>query len=101
MTIIINHYIGITHPISGNIVDNKHKELVFEAWRRTNCPNGIHLFDEVLSNNDHYLHCDACGIDVHIAKVVIPDGKEDIVGNSPERPQFPDGPELVEESEIK
>ena len=30
-------------------------------WRKTKCPEGAHLFDEVLSITSHYLYCDACG----------------------------------------
>lgn len=52
-------YRGITYP---KIFDNK---LSRSLWKRFLCPRNIHLFDEVLSE-EHYLHCDACGLDVHI-----------------------------------
>ena len=85
MTTIIKKYIGITHPIAleeGKWGDEE-LGIFHEAWRRTNCPNGIHLWDEVLSAGDdgpeHYLHCDACGIMVYIEKIVIPDDKDDVV----------------------
>jgi hypothetical protein len=29
----------------------------------------MHLFDEVWSVEDHYLHCDSCGLEVHIEKL--------------------------------
>jgi hypothetical protein len=32
----------------------------FSAWKELNCKNGKHLFDEVVSLNNHYLFCDAC-----------------------------------------
>ena len=78
MTTIKNSYIGITHPITDmeKTMSDKEHNLVLEAWKRTNCINNIHLFDEVWSLEDHYLHCDACGMEVHISKVVIPDGKD-------------------------
>ena len=81
MTTIKNKYIGITHPIDGNMADAKEQEVIFQAWKVANCPQGIHLWDECLSSGDdgpdHYLHCDACGMEVHIKKIVIPDGKDD------------------------
>lgn len=73
MTVLTNKYIGLSHPIT-EIKDRKHKDLILNAWKISNCPQGYHLFDEVFSD-DHYLHCDACGIEVHIKKIVIPDGK--------------------------
>lgn len=78
MSTIINHYVGITHPIK-EIEDKESQELILAAWKMTNCINGIHLFDECLSIDNHYLYCDACGIEVHIKKIVIPDGKDNII----------------------
>lgn len=75
MTTIKNKYLGITHPLALEKMDDEYNELVMEAWKKTNCPNMIHLFDEV-HTNDHYLVCDACGLEVHISKIVIPDGKD-------------------------
>ncbi len=77
MTIIINKYIGITHPIQEMLIEN---EVFCESWKTTNCAEGIHVFDEVFSDESHYLHCDVCGIEVHISKVVIPDGKDKTIG---------------------
>ncbi len=79
MTTIKNKYIGITHPIARIEKDMSDKEhdLILEAWKVSNCPQNHHLFDEVWSLDDHYLYCDACGMEVHINKIVIPDGKED------------------------
>ena len=79
MTTIINKYIGITHPLSGEGLSDEQYSLILEAWKSTNCPNGIHLWDEVLSIEEHVLFCDACEMEVYISKVEIPDGKEDIV----------------------
>ena len=76
MTVIINKYIGITHPL-GNIVEDK---TFCEAWKQANCAQGIHAWDEVWAKEHHYLHCDVCGMEVHINKVVIPDGKNKVVG---------------------
>lgn len=78
MTTIINKYVGITHPV-GDIVEVKE---FCEAWKASNCKQGIHVFDEVWSLENHYLHCDVCEMEVHIKKIVIPDGKDDIVGNA-------------------
>lgn len=75
MTVIKNRYVGITHPL-GEAVEIKE---FCEAWKQSNCANGIHAWDEVYSDESHFLHCDACGMEVHINKIVIPDGKDDIV----------------------
>lgn len=77
MTTIINKYIGITHPKLDEGLDEKKYDIILQAWKFSNCVQGIHLFDEVWSE-DHYLYCDACGLEVHIEKVVVPDGKDEI-----------------------
>ena len=85
MTTIINKYIGITHPITDEGISDKEHNTILQAWKFSNCIQGIHLFDECWSTNagdgevEHYLHCDACGLEVHIEKVVVPDGKDDVV----------------------
>jgi hypothetical protein len=80
MTAIKNNYVGITHPLSNDKrLGEKEHAIILEAWKNANCPQGIHLFDEVLSNNEHYLVCDACGMEVYIEKIVVPDGKDDVV----------------------
>ena len=85
MTVIINKYIGITHPLNDDLLELKE---FCEAWKASNCLKGIHAFDEVHSLENHYLHCDVCEMEVHINKVVIPDGKDDVVGeSSPESPE--------------
>ena len=77
MTTIKNQFIGITHPITTmEGMFEKENDLILNAWKNSNCINGVHLFDEVLSESDHYLHCDACGMEVHISKIVVPDGKD-------------------------
>lgn len=80
MTTIINKYVGITHPVLADGLDDKQYDTILEAWKNANCVQGVHLFDEVWSNENHYLHCDACGIEVHIEKIVIPDGKDNTIG---------------------
>lgn len=82
MTTIINRYIGITHPLTNEVLEEEQYNLILKAWKTANCPSGIHLWDEVISDDDHYLHCDACGIEVHINKIVIPDGKDTVIDNS-------------------
>ena len=54
------HFFGITHE--------QLSEKEVENWRL--CKDGIHLFDEVLSDKAHYLICDACGFEIHIAKII-------------------------------
>ena len=71
MTTVRNKYIWITHPLHEVLLKN---DVFIESWKYTNCVNGIHVFDEVYSDESHYLHCDICGLEVHIDKVVIPDG---------------------------
>jgi hypothetical protein len=85
MTIIVNKYIGITHPVTGDGLEEKQFNMLLEAWKHSNCIQGIHLWDEVWSNEKHVLHCDACGIEIYIEKVSIPDGKDDIIDNSNKR----------------
>jgi len=80
MTKIINKYVGITHPLDqGNLSDEKF-DLILNAWKFSNCSQGIHLWDEVWSDDSHYLHCDACGMEVHIDYINVPNGKDDVVG---------------------
>lgn len=78
MTTIHKKYIGITHPITDEGLNKKEFETLLQAWKISNCSQGIHLFDEVLSD-DHYLFCDACEMEVHISKIKIPDGKDDVI----------------------
>lgn len=60
---IRDKYHGITHKEMNDKQLHKHKLY--------KCPEGLHVFDEVLSDTDHYLYCDACGLTIHIAKVTI------------------------------
>lgn len=76
MTTIVNKYVGITHPLDGM---EEIPEFI-ESWKASNCSQGIHAFDEVWALEHHYLHCDVCGMEVHIEKIVVPDGKDEIVG---------------------
>jgi len=57
-------YYGITYP---KIFRGK---IALYLWRRFNCRRNMHLFDEVSSNTDHYLSCDACELEVHINRVL-------------------------------
>lgn len=49
-----NKYKGYTYP---KILQNN---FIFSIWKNFFCVKGWHLWDEVLSIQDHYLHCDAC-----------------------------------------
>lgn len=80
MTMIINKYVGISHPLGKTELDDEELDLILNAWKNSNCPQGFHLWDEVWSIDSHYLHCDACGMEIHIDHIVVPDGKDDIIG---------------------
>lgn len=54
-------YFGITH---GEFSDEQLKN-----WNRRNCSKNWHLFDEVWNLKDHYLVCDACGLEVHVESI--------------------------------
>jgi hypothetical protein len=88
VTTIINKYVGITHPVLAEGLNEKEYGTILQAWKHSNCIQGIHLFDECWSTNagdggvEHYLHCDACGMEVHINHVVVPDDKEIVIGNN-------------------
>lgn len=58
----MNKYHGISYP---KIFDNN---FVRKIWKRLFCKRDWHLFDEVLSNK-HYLHCDACELEIEIKKI--------------------------------
>ena len=81
MTMIINKYVGITHPF-GDIVED---DTFCEAWKISNCKHGVHAFDEVWALEHHYLHCDVCGMEVHISKIVLPDGKDETIGEDKDK----------------
>lgn len=67
MNKILDKYHGITHKEMNDKQLHKHKQY--------KCPKGLHVFDEVLSDSDHYLYCDACGLTIHIKNVTM-DGIE-------------------------
>jgi hypothetical protein len=52
---------GITHPFP---------TWLLPVMKRTACRKGWHAFDEV-KNSDfrHYLHCDACGLEVDLMHI--------------------------------
>lgn len=56
-----NKYHGITYEI---------EKWKTEKMKMENCSNGIHAFDEVWSIEAHYLHCDYCGLEVHIKEII-------------------------------
>ena len=55
-------YYGITYF---RLFSNK---LGYFLFKKFFYKRGIHLFDEVLSD-EHYLHCDACELIVYIEKI--------------------------------
>jgi len=40
--------------------------LIQWFWKKINCKRGMHLWDEVASDADHYLYCDACEMHINI-----------------------------------
>lgn len=60
-----NNYHGITYP---DFIDNWDSDSI-NFWKNNFCSKGYHLFDEVKSDTDHYLHCDICELEVHISKI--------------------------------
>lgn len=58
----LGRYVGLTYP----------RFLCWRPiralWRRFMCPKKMHLFDEVASS-EHFLVCDACELNVHIALI--------------------------------
>lgn len=37
-------------------------------WKKYLCPKDMHLLDEVMSMDSHYLVCDACDLEIHIER---------------------------------
>ncbi len=60
----MSEYRGITYF---KFLDNKFFRYLFKKYF---CPKNIHLFDETASLEDHYLSCDACGLEVHITDII-------------------------------
>jgi len=58
-----NRYVGLTYPHF--LVYKPWRKTVYYLWKKFLCLRNIHLFDECLGI-DHILHCDACGLAVHI-----------------------------------
>jgi hypothetical protein len=56
-------YHGFTYP------KNKRSDKALRRWRLKRCQKGQHLWDECLTLDRHTLHCDACGLQVHIGHV--------------------------------
>ncbi len=57
--------------VRGSTCKRKYNKISYPAifrlfWSSWLCKRGYHLFDEVLSSGDHYLHCDICGFEVPI-----------------------------------
>lgn len=57
-------------------------------WKEEKCPKGWHLFDEMKSASEHALHCDACGLLVHIAYIETQDEAVARIDRDEERPPF-------------
>jgi len=55
--------------------------IVLAIWRRTFCRLGVHLLDEVVTDAEHFLHCDACGCAVHVRTIVTADGRTMTLSN--------------------
>jgi hypothetical protein len=55
---------NITYPTIGG----KLPEWLYRWWEKKRCSKNHHLFDEVMSDKQHYLSCDACGLAVPLGK---------------------------------
>lgn len=53
----MDSYLGKSYQIEGC---REWTEAELEYWKKRNCGEGKHLWDEVLSTDNHYLFCDAC-----------------------------------------
>ncbi len=58
-------YYGFTHGFAPFV----RFEFFLKIWRRVFCRKGIHLWDEVESNTEHYMSCDACEKILYISSV--------------------------------
>jgi len=56
---------------------SKYNGITYNQKWKPNCKEGEHLFDEVWSSSSHYLHCDICGLEVHIQEIKKPEQQED------------------------
>ena len=69
-------YEGMTHGVPFGQAQRCYRlqtalhNALLRAWKKHRCPTGRHAFDEA-AGNEHFLHCDACGLMVHIARVEI------------------------------
>jgi len=52
--------IGITYPKVFGLW------IIRWFWKRINCKRGMHLWDEVEDDLNHFLYCDACGKELFI-----------------------------------
>lgn len=55
-------YIGVLPEWMQNV------KWIYSFWKKYMCSKGFHLFDEVQSLESHYLYCDACELEIHIAE---------------------------------
>lgn len=58
--ITYNTYRGITHSCP---------MFLLKPWKYFMCKRNVHVFAEVLSWDEHYLYCDACGLIVNIKSI--------------------------------
>ena len=66
-----NKYHGITWVGKEQLEEDCDELLHIKLWKDSDkCSNGQHLFDEVWNSEDeHFLYCDACGLEVHIKEI--------------------------------
>ncbi len=57
----LKEYRGVTYP------SFLCHSWILWLWRKFMCPKNIHLLDECASLDDHFLSCDACNLEIHIA----------------------------------
>lgn len=64
MSKLIDEWHDISYPV---VFQDK---IGWWIWKHLFCPSGWHLFDESMSEEDHCLYCDACGLTVYIDHII-------------------------------
>lgn len=59
-------YKGISYPFGELLCRN----WILKLWKKYCCPKEYHLLDEVYSDNQHYLYCDACELRINIDLII-------------------------------
>jgi len=63
---LMNKYHGISWWDKDTDEGTESQDIIDYWLEEKYCDSGHHLFDEVVTMDEHYLHCDACGLMVFI-----------------------------------